>query len=174
MEQSMAEVLTAETLKKRYEEARMLTANEIISKGNGTVDRFVFEEILRWSRLREAKEAAATQKKRASKKKLIADVVKVRKKLAKLGNKVEKLNNDDLKKLIQYKKKKGDKAMPTRKDDLIARYKRTKNNPSPASSPQNSDNEDSEEEENEEVESSDNEETDSGEESEDVESDDET
>ncbi len=56
--------------------------------------------------------------------------------------KLKDLKVDQLKSLCRWKKQKGDDPLPTRKADLLSRYKKTKNNQSPHVSPSNSNVED--------------------------------
>ena len=52
--------------------------------------------------------------------------------------KLKQLKVAELKKLCRWKKKKGDDALPTKKDDLMKRWKKDMNNTSPHASPCNS------------------------------------
>lgn len=136
----------ADTLKQRYKQANRLTSSEVFSHGDGEIGIELFQEMIRRAEKREAKEKAAKEKKKAGKAELLTQVRQVRAKLSSNRNKIECLNVAELKVLCKYKKKANDPAMPTKKADLLARYKKNKNNPSPTSSPQNSDNEEDENE----------------------------
>ena len=80
-----------------------------------------------------------------------------RKVIADSKKKSFKWTNDRLKAVIQYKKRKEDKAMPTKKDDLLKMWNQIKNRPSPQVSPASSEVEDSSEDKEESVAGSDDE-----------------
>ena len=66
-------------------------------------------------------------------------------KLNKRKFKIEKLLVAELKVLYRWKKQQGDKPLPTRKADLIVRFRATRARTSPTVSPSNSDDEESDE-----------------------------
>jgi hypothetical protein len=115
-----------ETLQKRYEELPRLTANGIVAHGSGECDYAAFMDCMRRQRARESKDAEAKKKKQEASTALQDAVRKVNKKLADNNNKESCLTVADLKTLCKFYKKKGDKPIPTKKEDLLVRYRQCK------------------------------------------------
>jgi hypothetical protein len=81
---------------------------------------------MRRQRARESKDAEAKKKKQEASTALQDAVRKVNKKLADNNNKESCLTVADLKTLCKFYKKKGDKPIPTKKEDLLVRYRQCK------------------------------------------------
>ena len=95
------------------------------------------------------KATASAARKKSSLRKLCKEVADIRReqKTKKSGF---RFTINKLKALCHYKKKKGDGKMPTKKTELEARWKETKDRPSPHVSPANSEVEDEEDDVNDE------------------------
>jgi hypothetical protein len=83
-------------------------------------------DCMRRQRARESKDAEAKKKKQEASTALQDAVRKVNKKLADNNNKESCLTVADLKTLCKFYKKKGDKPIPTKKEDLLVRYRQCK------------------------------------------------
>lgn len=129
--------LDVETLKKRYEEAKRMTANIIVASGTGVCDIHAFHEILRRQKDRDEKEAATKRKKQAAVVSLQAKAEAVKQKLADNNNDETRLNVSDLKTLFRFQKKKGDPPIPTKKSDLLVRFNQLKNSIAPSTQASN-------------------------------------
>jgi hypothetical protein len=117
-EKEAAGVPDPETLQKRYQELPRLTANGIVAHGSGECDYAAFKNCLERQKKREAKkkkDAASTAHQQA--------VEKAKKKLADNNNKESCLTVPELKTLCKFYKEKGDKRIPTKRDDLLARFR---------------------------------------------------
>jgi hypothetical protein len=112
-----------ETLKKRYQELPRLTANGIIAHGSGECDYAVFKNCLERQKKREKKDAEAKKKKDAASIAHQQAVEKAKKKLVDNNNKESCLTVPELKTLCKFYKEKGNKEIPTKRDDLLARFR---------------------------------------------------
>jgi hypothetical protein len=111
-----------ETLQKRYQELLRLTANGIVAHGSGECDYAAFKNCLERQKKHEKKDAAAKKKKDAASTAHQQAVEKAKKKLADNNNKESCLTVPELKTLCKFYKEKGDKRIPTKRDDLLARF----------------------------------------------------
>ena len=121
--QEAAGVPDPETLQKQYQELPRLTANGIIAHGSGECDYAAFKNCLERQKKREKKDAEAKKKKDAASTAHQQAVEKAKKKLANNNNKESCLTVPELKTLCKFYKEKGDKRIPTKRDDLLARFR---------------------------------------------------
>ena len=139
--------LSSAELQARYKESSRFTSGKVFGKGNGVLNAAVRDEVINRRRAREAKEAEAVSNSKKKFRNLQSQVKNVRKGMRKQGEKFKHTINS-LKPLVRwkmassaYKKEKKD-AIPTKKADLLDKYEKIKNLPSPQVSPWNSENED--------------------------------
>ena len=130
--------ISPEELKKRYAEAKRLTSGVAFGVGNGELGTQVRDEVIRRNKIRKEKEVAAVAKK-GQKLRALCDAVRTIQRDMKKKN--FKWTNAKLTKMCRWKRQPGDKKLPTRKDELLARWEETKGRPSPQLSPANSDDE---------------------------------
>ena len=128
-----------EQLEKALSEAKKITAGVVIAKADGKLCREVFHEVHARNEYQKDNEAAQLRKKKKRIWDLKKDVDNIRLKMRITKKfKLKQLKVAELKKLCRWKKKKGDDALPTKKDDLMKRWKKDMNNTSPHASPCNS------------------------------------
>lgn len=125
-----------ECLEQRLAAAKSITAGVIIKEASGRLCDEVYRDVLRRSEYKKENETKQIRKKKKKLYGLKKEVDRIRKKLPKMktmktAELKKKLKNDELKKLCQWKKKKGGKAIPTTKDKLIQRWKADMSNQSP-------------------------------------------
>ena len=131
-------LVPTEELLKRYKEAKQFTSGTVFGSGNGELGTAARDKVIRRNRLSKEKESAATKKKNQKLRKLYAEVKKIQAEMKKKGF---KWTNPKLMRMCRWKRRPKDKKMPTRKDELLARWQETKGRPSPQVSPANSDDE---------------------------------
>jgi hypothetical protein len=116
-----------DALKERYAELKRLTANQIVAKGDGQVNgHALFNEIIKRSRAREKKAKDAASRKQARQRTEATEEAAAKRKLADNNGDETKLDIKELRALIKPHKKKGDKPIPTKKKDLIERFRQMK------------------------------------------------
>ena len=134
---------------KRIAEAKRLSSGTVFANNNGLLNATVRDAVIARVDARDRKEASTVQKNKATKAlALWKEVNAIKAKIPDNGS-VDNLKVGDLKKLVQFKKRKSDGAMPSKKADLISRYNSTKSRASPerpdgASSSSEEDDEDDE------------------------------
>ena len=131
--------LTSDELKKRYKEARRMTAGMVFGEGNGHLGKEVRDEVVRRNQRRKEKAANVAASKKAALRNLQREVEDIR---ASMKQPNFKFTLKNLRPLIKWKRRPEDKALPSRKDDLLKRWEETKNRASPRVSPANSEAED--------------------------------
>ena len=131
-------VVSADELRKRYKNARKLTAGVAFGNGDGHLGPELRDAVRERNIAKSKKETASAARKKSALRKLCKEVANIRKE-QRTQKSSFRFTTTKLKALCRYKKKKGDKKMPTRKSELEARWKKTKDRPSPQVSPANSD-----------------------------------
>lgn len=156
--------LTSDQLRDAYSNSRKMGTGAIFGTGDGLLQGEARDEIRRREDQKKSKLSAAVQKKKKELWNLSCAVDKIRdgiavtycaffreKGITSLENikesdlddsRIRKLNIESLKKLVKWKKIKGDQKMPTLKNDLATRLIETMGRQSPRASPYNSDEED--------------------------------
>ena len=117
-----------EEIEKILSEARTVTAGAVIRATGGELTREVYNEVHRRANYKKEHEAELIKKKKKKMWDMKVEVDKIRKKFKQKSFKLPSLKVPELKTLCRWKKHADDKAIPTRKSDLIKRYKETKTN----------------------------------------------
>ena len=111
----------------------------MFGQGDGHLGKEVLEEVVRRNMARSEKAADDADKLKKALCKLQREYRAIRGEMKKKSFKFVVKN---LKVLVKYKKRDGDKALPTKKEALLARWEETKDRASPNVSPSNSEIED--------------------------------
>ena len=131
--------LSSDVLKEQYRVAKRFTLGTVFGCGNGVLNAFSRDKVVRRREAREEKEAAAVGKHRKNLRDLREQVQDTRSQIVKKGNKF-KHTIQTLKPLVKwkmlsanYKKHKPPKknSIPTERAKLLEKYKQIKGLPSP-------------------------------------------
>ena len=133
--------VTREELTNIYSNAKRLTAGEVFGNGNGRLGPEIRDAVVARKQAADQHDAAKEAKNKARLRELWKKVRKVRREMKKTDF---TWTNDKLKVMIQWKKIKSDKKMPTDKTGLLGRWEEVKDRPnSPTVSVHESDNDES-------------------------------
>ena len=135
--------VSPDELKKRYEAATRFTAGTVFGRGDGHLGEVVRDEVIRRNTAKINSDIASVEKKKKDLRDLRDAVLKIR---VEKESPSFKMTCEKLKTLVKWKKRDGDKAIPSKKEDLEKRWRLTKDRQSPNVSPCNSDVEDEENE----------------------------
>ena len=126
---AMENQLTSEELQNRYKEAKRFTTGALFGKGDGHLGPEVRDEVIRRNEARKNKETAKIRSNKTKLQELAADVEGIRHQQA--TDLLFTLIAGNLGQLVQWKKQKGNAAMPSRKKDLQKQWNETKSWQSP-------------------------------------------
>lgn len=134
--EAVIEADTREKKLERFKKTRNFTAGVAFFSGNGMLDEDVLAEVERRYEKRQQNEAKTAKKKKKALRELQARIKAIKAIIrSKKKFKPTDLKVPQLKDFCRWKKQPGDKPLPTKKADLIARFNKTKGNASPNVSP---------------------------------------
>lgn len=130
--------LSTEELQKRYRETTRFTTGTVFGKGNGILGTEVRDEVIRRNNAKKEHDANEKKNKQSKLRVLQGKVFEIRDQMREKKETAKDLTNRQLQSLIMWKKQKEDKKMPTNKKELLQRWAKVKDRPSPHVSPCNS------------------------------------